>query len=59
MKYTAAQIDSPWEPDMWEDFAKWFAAAGEAAEYRHLSFDEELTEARAASKKNNKEETRW
>jgi regulator of RNase E activity RraA len=66
MKYSAAQIDSPWEPEMWEDFTEWFAAAPEAAEYRHLNFEEELAQARSSktSRKNieageHKEETRW
>ncbi|GHT63168.1 hypothetical protein FACS1894110_00380 [Spirochaetia bacterium] len=60
MKYTAAQIDSPWELPMWEDFIAWFGRSPDAADYRHLNFDEELADARGAKKADTaKEETRW
>jgi regulator of RNase E activity RraA len=45
-KYTAAQIDSEWEPEMWEDFCGWFPAASEAEPYRHLDFSQELRDSR-------------
>jgi regulator of RNase E activity RraA len=63
-KYTAAQIDSAWEPQMWEDFCQWFPKAPEAKEYQHLNFDEELTEARSGNPgkspaEKRTEDTRW
>ncbi|GHV60205.1 hypothetical protein AGMMS49587_00830 [Spirochaetia bacterium] len=61
LKYTAAQIDSPWEPEMWEDFHDWFVKDDGAKDYRHLDFSEELAEARAKKSASQKpgEETRW
>ncbi len=41
-KYTAAQIDSPWSVDMWEDFCEWFKIAPEAKPYAHLDFGVDL-----------------
>jgi regulator of RNase E activity RraA len=65
-KYTAAQIDTAWEPIMWEDFAEWFPTAPESEEYRHLDFSKELEDARAKANADagdgdgeKKEETRW
>jgi len=45
-KYTAAQIDTAWEREMWEDFCDWFPKAKEAEPYRHLDFSQELDDAR-------------
>ena len=45
-KYSAAQIDTAWEPAMWEDFGEWFPNAPETAEYRHLDFSKELDDAK-------------
>jgi len=44
--YTTAQIDAPWTVPLWQDFLDWFHRSGEAAAYRHLTWDEELEEAR-------------
>ena len=49
-KWSAAQIDSPWELEMWEDFAEWFPVAPEAEPYRHLDFTQELDDARKGIK---------
>lgn len=46
-KYTTAQIDSQWPLALWEDFLNWFATDEAAAPYRHLTWEEELAEARA------------
>ncbi len=43
--YSTAQIDTPWTVPMWEDFIHWFETDPQAAEYRHLEWVEELTEA--------------
>jgi regulator of RNase E activity RraA len=65
LKYTAGQIDSPWEPEMWEDFHDWFLKDDGAKEYRHLDFTQELEEARSSKKhsdgesRKSEEETRW
>ncbi len=48
--YTTAQIDTAWTVPMWEDFANWFATDPRAEEYRHLSWDKELEEAREKAK---------
>ncbi|MCL2462725.1 MAG: RraA family protein [Defluviitaleaceae bacterium] len=45
-KFTAAQVDTAWEPSMWEDFNEWFPNAPESLEYRHLDFSAELENAR-------------
>ncbi len=44
--YTTAQIDAAWTVPMWEDFLQWFETAPEAQEYQHLSWDQELQEAK-------------
>ena len=44
--YTTAQIDAPWTLPLWQDFLDWFHRSEEAANYRHLTWDEELEEAR-------------
>ena len=35
---------------MWEDFVSWFNTDPRAEEYRHLTWDKELEEARAKAK---------
>lgn len=47
--YTTAQIDASWTVPLWEDFLGWFDSEPEAADYRHLTWDREITEAREAS----------
>lgn len=44
--YSTAQIDSAWDVSMWEDFLNWFQHDEEGAKYRHLTWDEELEEAK-------------
>ncbi|ALS26725.1 dimethylmenaquinone methyltransferase [Paenibacillus sp. 32O-W] len=44
--YTTAQIDAAWDEALWDDFANWFATDEAAANYRHLSWENEFTEAR-------------
>jgi len=44
--YTTAQIDASWTVPLWEDFIGWFESSPEAAEYRHLTWERELEEAR-------------
>ncbi|MDR3121062.1 MAG: RraA family protein [Clostridiales bacterium] len=46
-KYTAAQMDSPWEVEMWENFIVWFGASKEADPYQHLKWEREIADARA------------
>ncbi|WP_308639742.1 RraA family protein [Paenibacillus silvisoli] len=48
--YTTAQIDSPWTKTMWNDFTTWFETDPAAAEYRQLSWEQELE---AASKQDD------
>ncbi|MCI3918685.1 RraA family protein [Paenibacillus sp. TRM 82003] len=48
--YTTAQIDASWNVPLWEDFIGWFESSPEAAEYRHLSWESELAEARRTAK---------
>lgn len=45
-QYTAAQIDSAWEVEMWEEFINWFPTAPETLAYRHLEFTAEIEEAK-------------
>ena len=45
-KYTTAQIDARWTLPMMEDFLHWFETDPRAEEYRHLTWEEELEEAR-------------
>lgn len=45
--YSTAQIDSEWPLAMWEDFLNWFDNDPAAAEYRHLTWEKELEQARA------------
>lgn len=44
-RYTSAQIDAGWSVAIWQDFLDWFAHTC-PIEYRHLTWDEELKEAR-------------
>jgi len=44
--YSTAQIDASWTVSLWEDFLNWFSRAEEAGDYRHLTWDRELEEAR-------------
>ncbi|MFC0212998.1 RraA family protein [Paenibacillus chartarius] len=44
--YTTAQIDSAWSTAMWQDFLNWFQSDEAAAPYRHLTWNDELEEAR-------------
>ena len=44
--YSTAQIDSQWPVSLWEDFVNWFNTDDAAAEYRHLTWDKELEDAR-------------
>ncbi|ULL16099.1 RraA family protein [Paenibacillus sp. H1-7] len=44
--YTTAQIDSSWTVALWSDFLNWFNQSDDAAQYRHLTWDRELEEAR-------------
>ena len=46
-KYTAAQMDSAWELEMWEGFNKWIGESESAESYRHLNFDKEIADSRA------------
>lgn len=57
-RYTTAQIDAPWTVPMWEDFIDWFNHAPEADEYRHLTWDAELQQARQRQDKDIRGEVR-
>jgi len=48
-KYTAAQVDSAWEKEMWESFVKWFGESESAAPFRHLNFDKEFADSRTGT----------
>lgn len=41
-KYTTAQIDAAWTPEMFEDFIGWFNSDEAAKEYSHLDWKAEL-----------------
>jgi hypothetical protein len=45
-RYTTAQIDASWGVALWQDFLDWFGKDDAAAEYRHLTWEQELAEAR-------------
>ena len=45
-KYTGAQIDSQWAPEIWEDFIEWFKNDPEMQEYSYLDFTEDLGQSR-------------
>ena len=51
--YTTAQIDTGWTLPMMEDFVNWFKTAPEAADFQHLTWEEELEEARKISENNS------
>ncbi|MGO4109795.1 RraA family protein [Paenibacillus sp. YAF4_2] len=44
--YTTAQIDAAWTTAMWQDFMQWFESDKAAAAYQHLTWEQELEEAR-------------
>ncbi|MDQ6419109.1 RraA family protein [Paenibacillus sp. LHD-117] len=44
--YTTAQIDGAWTTAMWQDFQAWFENDEAAEPYRHLTWEQELEEAR-------------
>lgn len=44
--YTTAQIDAAWDVALWSDFLNWFENDASAAEYRHLTWESELADAR-------------
>lgn len=44
--YSTAQIDASWGVSLWQDFLSWFEQDQAASEYRHLTWDAELAEAR-------------
>jgi regulator of RNase E activity RraA len=46
-KYSAAQVDSAWEIEMWDSFELWFGESKSAAPYLHLNFDKEIADCRA------------
>ena len=48
--YTTAQIDTQWTVAMYEDFINWFNTDPRAEEYRHLTWEKELEEAREKEK---------
>ncbi|HZJ83461.1 MAG TPA: RraA family protein [Clostridia bacterium] len=56
--YTTAQIDTAWSLSMWNDFMDWFNTDSEAAEYSHLTWDEELAYAKDREGKEQKTEIR-
>lgn len=45
-RYSTAQIDASWGVPLWEDFLGWFERDEAAADYRHLTWESELEEAR-------------
>lgn len=44
--YTTADIDGSWPIAIWQDFLAWVDSSEKAADYRSLTWDEELEEAR-------------
>lgn len=50
-KYTTAQIDAAWTPDMFDDFIDWFYNDEAAKDYSHLDWKKEIEENQ--KKKNN------
>ena len=47
--YTTAQIDTAWTIGMWEDFLRWMTVDPQAEPYRHLTWDEEVAQAKGTS----------
>ena len=56
--YTTADIDGTWPVSIWEDFLNWMEQSEKAADYRHLSWDEELDEARRAERDGRRDDPR-
>ena len=52
--YTTAQIDRMWTVAMMEDFLDWFEKDPRAAEYHHLTWEEEMEESRRAENEENR-----
>ncbi|MDR2649471.1 MAG: RraA family protein [Clostridiales bacterium] len=52
--YTTAQVDAPWTPPMWEDFLDWIDKAAEAREYLHLTWEEDIKQAKEFWDEKNK-----
>ena len=50
--YSTAQIDTAWTLPMMEDFLNWFKNDKEAVEYQHLTWDNELENAKKTSENN-------
>jgi len=44
--YSTAQIDAAWDVALWTDFLNWFENDAAAEEYRHLTWESELENAR-------------
>ena len=47
--YTTAEVDRDWTLPMWLDFVDWFQKDAQAGEYRHLTWEKELEEAKEKS----------
>jgi len=47
--YSTAQIDTAWTYPMMLDFVDWFAKSPETEGYRHLTWEEELEDAKKRS----------
>lgn len=56
--YTTAQIDAPWTLEIWDDFISWVKEAKEAEKYGHLTWEDELKEAKERKKKGTSPEIR-
>lgn len=56
--YTTAQIDSPWTVSIWNDFTAWLDSTQESAEYRHLTWDQELEDAMRTETEGNSGQVR-
>ncbi|WP_240414666.1 RraA family protein [Paenibacillus periandrae] len=56
--YTTAQIDSPWTVSIWNDFTAWLDSTQESAEYRHLTWDQELEHAKRTETEGNSGQVR-
>ena len=52
--YTTAQIDRMWTVAMMEDFLNWFGKDSRAADYQHLTWEEEMEESRKAENEENR-----
>jgi regulator of RNase E activity RraA len=56
--YSTAQIDAAWPVSLWEDFIEWFKESEESADYQHLTWDEELEEARRSEQDGSADDVR-